>query len=167
MNSSGSYEVHPLNILHLTASIGPASGGLGPVAIELTKEQRLLGHSPAIWTLDTANIVGHAAQLEGIEPAALSTFPRFGPRQLGYSLQMEQAAVSAKGAGYDMLHQHGIRLAMSRVTNRWRSVFRRPTVVAPHGTLEEYTLRISGQMNIHGYLVLNRFILDVTDANSD
>jgi glycosyltransferase involved in cell wall biosynthesis len=56
---------------------------------------------------------------------------------------MEQAATSAEGANYDVLHQHSIWLAISRVTSRWRKAFYRPAVVAPHGTLEESALRRS------------------------
>lgn len=34
-------------------------------------------------------------------------------------------------------------MANSRVTNRWRATFGRPTVIAPHGTLEAYGLKRS------------------------
>jgi glycosyltransferase involved in cell wall biosynthesis len=56
---------------------------------------------------------------------------------------MEQAAASPLGATYDILHQHSLWLAHSRVTSGWRATFKRPTIVAPHGTLEEYILKRS------------------------
>lgn len=142
MNSSVGFDTPPLRVLHLTASVGPKSGGLGPVAIGFAKEQCLLGHSSSIWTLDTATDRENTIQLERMNSAILKTYSRFGPHQFGYSPQMEQAVVSS-GAVYDVLHQHSIWLAISRVTSRWRSAFQRPTIIAPHGTLEEFTLKIS------------------------
>jgi glycosyltransferase involved in cell wall biosynthesis len=143
MNSSVRYEANPLNILHLTSSIGPTSGGLGSAVVGFAQEQRLLGHYPAIWTLDPPSSVMDLTQANRLNPLDLSTYPILGPRQVGYSPTMEQAAKFTKGANYDVLHQHSIWLAVSRVTNLWRSTFSRPTIVAPHGTLEEFMLRRS------------------------
>lgn len=56
---------------------------------------------------------------------------------------MERAAIFDQGNAYNVLHQHGIWLAISRVTNRWRATFGRPTVIAPHGSLEAPALRRS------------------------
>lgn len=143
MISSTACDFHPLRILHLVASVGPQSGGLGPVAIGFAKEQYLLGHCPAIWSLDPESVFIELTKAKEMKLSCFSSFPALGPRQVGYSPSMEQAATSAKGAYYDVFHQHSIWLAISRVTNHWRAAFSRPTVVAPHGTLEEYTLKMS------------------------
>ena len=134
---------HPLKILHLVASIGLQSGGSGQVAVGFMHEQHLLGHCAAIWTIDPRSITADLALKNRMNLSELNTFYAWWPSRVGYSPSMEQAATSEKGAYYDVLHQHSIWLAISRVTNRWRTAFSRPTVVAPHGTLEEYSIKIS------------------------
>jgi glycosyltransferase involved in cell wall biosynthesis len=56
---------------------------------------------------------------------------------------MERMAVSRAGNRFDIIHQHGIWAANSRVTNRWRSRFSRPTIINPQGTLEDWALHHS------------------------
>ena len=56
---------------------------------------------------------------------------------------MEQASKNGIGQKLDLLHQHGIWMANSRVSNGWRNTWGRPTVLAPQGSLETYALRIS------------------------
>lgn len=73
----------------------------------------------------------------------IATFPTLGPFGIGYSKAMERTALSDVGERFDIVHQTSIWSAKSRVTNRWRSRFQRPTVVAPQGALEAYTLRRS------------------------
>jgi glycosyltransferase involved in cell wall biosynthesis len=143
MISSAGCDFHPLRILHLVASIGLQSGGSGQVAVGFMHEQHLLGHCPGIWTIDPRSITADLAQKDRMNLSELNTFHAWWPSRVGYSPSMEQAAMAAKGKCYDVLHQHSIWLAISRVTNRWRTAFSRPTVVAPHGTLEEYTIKIS------------------------
>lgn len=133
-------DARPLRILHLIASISSKSGGLGPVAIGFAHEQLLDGHCPAIWSLDQSFESDGLANTNGLNPSDLKVFPTFGPGWLGYSPAMEKEAISSVGASYDILHQHSIWLAISRVTRRWHGSFSRPTVVAPHGTLEAYSL---------------------------
>ena len=133
-------NTHPLRIIHLIASIGPMSGGLGPVAVGFTREQSLYGHCPTIWTLDSSFESTDLAKTNGLNPSDIKVFSTFGPSWLGYSPAMEKEAISSVGASYDILHQHSIWLAISRVTGRWHGSFSRPTVVTPHGTLEAYSL---------------------------
>jgi glycosyltransferase involved in cell wall biosynthesis len=55
----------------------------------------------------------------------------------------ERWAESRAAGEFDVLHQHGIWTAMSRVTTRWRQAHGRPTVIAPHGSLEAVPLTYS------------------------
>lgn len=132
-----------LRILHLAALVGSRSGGLGPTASGLAEHQRALGHGADIWSLDTdveitlARQTGHLAKLD------VRNFGTRGPWQFGYSPTLEHAIGSMLGAGYDILHQHSIWMGNSRATTHWRNKFRRPTIVAPHGTLEAFTLKQS------------------------
>jgi glycosyltransferase involved in cell wall biosynthesis len=113
---------------------------LGPVAIGFAHEQLLTGHCPAIWSLDPSFESAELAKKNGLNPSNFKTFPVFGPSWLGYSPAMEKEAISSGGASFDILHQHSIWLAISRVTRCWHRSFSRPTVVTPHGTLEAYSL---------------------------
>ena len=142
MSSSPPCDSGQLNILHLAALVGRRSGGLGPVAIGFTREQRILGHQSAVWCLDSPADAVEVARESGLE-GSIVTYQIRGPSWVGYSPTMEQVAISPRGAAYDILHQHGIWMANSRVTNRWRAAFGRPTVVAPHGALKAYALRRS------------------------
>jgi glycosyltransferase involved in cell wall biosynthesis len=47
------------------------------------------------------------------------------------------------GGDYSVVHQHGIWMANSRVSNRWRATFGRPTLIAPQGALEAGVLKRS------------------------
>jgi glycosyltransferase involved in cell wall biosynthesis len=134
---------HSLKVVHLTASIGPLSGGLGPIAVGLTKGQRLLGAKPQIWTIDVPSKKAELLQANGLDSSELNTFSAWKPYQIGFAPAMEREAISAKGEAVDVIHQHSIWLLLSRVTRNWQAAFSRPTVINPQGTLEEYTLKIS------------------------
>lgn len=138
-------KARPLNILHLVsaAGVGAASGGLGPVALGFSKEQKSLDCKPVIWTLNPSFVSQEEEKNNGLNIQDIKYFNTLGPRQIGYSPSMEQKALTQEGEAFDVLHQHGLWLMVSRVTNRWRNAFSRPTIVAPHGTLDDYALRRS------------------------
>jgi glycosyltransferase involved in cell wall biosynthesis len=133
---------HP-SILHVLPSIGRRSGGLGPIAVNLAREQRRLGCCASVWCLDSPAAACESARESGLEERAAVTFPVSGPASIGFSPRMERAVASQQGEVYTILHQHGIWMANSRVTNRWRGALERATVVAPQGSLEDYALRRS------------------------
>lgn len=133
----------PLNILHLAASIGRNSGGIGPTLVELTREQCVLGQRATIWSLDPPAEAGWVATTNGIAAESIVTFPVWGPAQIGFSPRMERAASTVPGASFDILHQHSIWMGNSRATSCWRAKLKRPTVVALGGTLEAYALKRS------------------------
>ncbi len=131
-----------MRILHMVPSVGRDSGGLGSVALGFVQGQETLGHEATIWCLDTSSEITEAVRTWSLKSPIFSS-PVLGPSKVGYSPTAERVVSSSLGNHYDVLHQHGIWMANSRVTNRWRATFRRPTVVAPHGTLEAYALRRS------------------------
>lgn len=73
----------------------------------------------------------------------VQVFPAAGPASIAFSPAAERWARSPEAAGFPVLHQHGIWQAFSRVTVRWRERLRRPTVVAPHGSLDRAVLSYS------------------------
>lgn len=107
----------------------------------LAREQNALGHVAHIWTLDSLDESNPASEW-GLEQS-LFTFPVLGPASIGFSLAAERAIRSRHTPAYDILHQHGIWMANSRLTCQWRAATGRPTIIAPHGTLEPYALRRS------------------------
>jgi glycosyltransferase involved in cell wall biosynthesis len=132
-----------LEILHISPYVGRKSGGVGSVVLGFAAEQQELGQHPTIWCLTPSEEVKTVAQYAGLSEKTVVSFPQTGPAFLGYSQAMERVAVGSKGASFDILHQHGIWHALSRVSIRWRSTFNRPTIVAPHGMLETLALKRS------------------------
>jgi len=131
-----------LRILHITPFVGRASFGIGPIVLNLAAAQQALGHSISIWCFDAP---ADARQLEvsyALHNQTILSFPILGPTRLGYSPAMEQATFQ-EGATYDVVHQHGIWTGVSRALNRWRVRTRRPTLIAPQGSLEPWALRRS------------------------
>jgi glycosyltransferase involved in cell wall biosynthesis len=131
-----------MRILHVVASIGSRSGGLGPIALGFAQTQHRLGHDPAIWTLDSPNEaceIAHAWELHN----SIVTSTVLGPASIGYSPSAERLSSSMVGGDYSVVHQHGIWMANSRVSNRWRATFGRPTLIAPQGALEAGVLKRS------------------------
>jgi glycosyltransferase involved in cell wall biosynthesis len=140
MISSAQHDFQQLSILHLVGSVSKRSGGLGPVAVGLAEGQLALGHRPTIWTLDQD--ADSELENEFKPQVSLQVYPTYGPFWLGFSPVMEKA-INQQGHTWRVLHQHSIWKASSRVTNRWRDTFRRPTVIAPQGTLEHFAVRRS------------------------
>jgi glycosyltransferase involved in cell wall biosynthesis len=115
---------------------------MGSVAVAFVREQQSLGCRPMIWTLDRESET-ELARENDLDARSVGCFPSVGPAAIGLSPAMEYAARNGVAQEFDLVHQHGIWMANSRVTNRWRKTWRRPTVLAPHGTLETYALNIS------------------------
>jgi glycosyltransferase involved in cell wall biosynthesis len=110
----------------------------------MSREQRTLGHCVSIWSIDLNRKYKQAISQNNDEWAInVNVFETLGPKGLGFSPMMEKSAVNAAASNYDLIHQHSIWLAVSRITNRWRSKYDRPTVISPHGTLEDFCLKRS------------------------
>jgi glycosyltransferase involved in cell wall biosynthesis len=134
--------VTDIKVLHLVQSIGQNSAGMGSVASSLVREQHSLGCQPMIWTLDRES-EAELARENNLEERYFKCFPYVGPAFLGFTPAMERAAHNRVGQEFDLVHQHGIWMANSRVTNQWRHAWGRPTVLSPHGSLEQFALKIS------------------------
>ena len=132
-----------LCVRHLLATVGPKSFGLGSVALHLVREQRALGIDARVWCLDRPSDVAWALRTADLAPEAVVAFRPLGPDFLGYSAALERAVLGTDGQGVHVIHQHGIWTAVSRAANLWRRRFRRPTVIAPHGSLEAWAIRRS------------------------
>jgi poly(glycerol-phosphate) alpha-glucosyltransferase len=126
-----------IHVLHTTPMLGPRAYGPSPVVLNLVREQAEHGMDPRVWCLEADQAAVSA--LDG----TVRAFPSRGPRALHYSPEMERAAVDGRHGTFDLLHQHGVFLGLSRVAMRWRSASGGPTVITPHGCLSPVALRIS------------------------
>ncbi|MFZ2360456.1 MAG: glycosyltransferase [Anaerolineae bacterium] len=131
-----------IRALHITASIGRGSFGLGQVAVNLAKAQNDLNADARIWCLDSDAQIAWAITLPSLERSTVTAFPCLGPSRLGFGPAMLSAARS-DGADVDVVHQHGIWTACSHVSNTLRRVHDTPIVVAPHGSLQKLALKRS------------------------
>lgn len=122
--------------------VGPSSFGLGPVGLNLAKEQNDLGVEAAIWCLDDESDILWACESSGLSTSRVRGFAHTGPRTLGLSFAMERAFKNEQDT-CDIIHQHGIWTGLSRVSNIARSRHHTPVVVAPHGSLEAWAKRKS------------------------
>jgi len=134
--------MNTLRILHLAQSIGRKSTGMGSGVIALVHAEQSQGCHPMIWTLDREPEI-ELARENGLDVDSLRCFPPLGPASIGFTPAMERAARNQSGQEFNLLHQHGLWMANSRVTNRWRQRWSRPVLLSPHGTLEPYALKIS------------------------
>jgi glycosyltransferase involved in cell wall biosynthesis len=124
-------------ILHLVPSIHPGMGGLAALSVGFAESQLQLGHDTRLWCTDSPARVEEAWRVHGFPREMVRRFPAL--PVVGFTPGMERA-VAHEGACFQAVHQHGIWPMISRVTNRWREVFGRPTVVAPQGSLEPRSL---------------------------
>jgi glycosyltransferase involved in cell wall biosynthesis len=123
-----------MRIIHLVPSVGPYSGGMGASTIEMVRAQQEAGVLPSIWCADDAQVAAAAAR--GLDVASLLVA---GPRRFALSFSGERRS---RMAGVDVVHQHGLWTAQSRITEAFRSR-NIPAVVAPHGSLAPYARRRS------------------------
>ena len=147
-------DVKTLRVLNLTYKVGRAGGGIGAVALNLAVQQNLCGADSRVWSLDCEEERMRVSASSGMPEAALKSYPYYGPAFLGFSPAMERAAAGPERCSFDILHQHGLWTAVSRVTNAWRSKHKRSTIVAPHGALQLWSLqrsRLKKKLALAGY----------------
>jgi glycosyltransferase involved in cell wall biosynthesis len=102
---------------------------MGTVALALATGQRSTGIEASVWCVDPPSVAAGTGSHEVLVP-----LPLIGPARLAWSPGGERLA---RMTAADVVHQHGLWTAQSRITG----VFRRrgsATVVAPHGSLEPY-----------------------------
>ena len=131
------------SVRHVLLTVGRASTGTGSVALNPVREQRALGIDARIWCLDSPAEIQSAAESNELDADCITGYSPKGPAFLGYSPDMGRAALGTEGQNIDIIHQHGIWTGISWMTKRWRETFHRPTVIAPHGSLEQWALRRS------------------------
>ena len=79
----------------------------------------------------------------GIPEGMITRYKALEFSRLYFSPSMERAVSLDSSGVINVVHQHGIWTALSRVTNRWREAHKVLTVVAPHGALAGVALNRS------------------------
>ncbi len=131
-----------MNIVHIIPNVGPKSFGLGPVALNLVREQCKLGHDAVIWCLDSNRDRRWAAETNGLNLDCIRNFPVTPPDHIRWSYAMVKTARRESGR-ITVLHQHALWTGLSYLTDKMHRVHDIPTVVAPHGSLEKWALNVS------------------------
>lgn len=139
---NGPADVRP-RVLHIARSAAADSCGVGAIVRALVAEQNDKGVSSQCWSVATSESLQAAATADAIPVEYFRGFPVVGPRRLAFSRELLREVTSVDASGYGIIHQHGMWSAASLATARWRERFNRPTVIAPHGTLDPWALRQS------------------------
>ena len=144
-----------LRILHLSSFVGKRSFGVGPAVLNLVRGQQALGHHAQIWSCDLEFEARELVAKSHLNLNTIRTIPILGPSRLAYSPAMERA-IKQQAKEYDVIHEHGIWTAVSRVVNWWRARTGKPTVIAPHGSLDAWALRRSNWKKRMALLIYER-----------
>lgn len=131
-----------MHVVHITPQVGRTSFGIGPVVLNLIRSQQILGLNSSVYTCDSESEADALAQQYNLGRTIFNTFRVVGPQRLGYSPALEHAIVERR-MDIDIIHQHGVWTAVSRATKAWRKLTSKPTVIAPHGSLDAWALRRS------------------------
>ncbi len=132
-----------MNLLHLVCGVGPLSFGIGSVVLNYVIEQNFLHNNSNIWCFDSKICLNEICKCYNIKQDTIKRFSLFGPKCLSFSPSMEYSAFSSAVKKYDIFHQHGLWTGVSRVSSIIRIRHSLPSVISPHGSLENWALQRS------------------------
>lgn len=134
------YEPASLNSLHIVAGIDARNGGPSYSVPRLCRALRSAGPNAELFTLRelSSNEYDHIRFFQQTAPAV----PLLGDLKLSLDLDraLNQAAPS-----FDVVHVHGLWLAVNAYAGRAAAKAHRPLVVSPRGMLAPEALRFSRQ----------------------
>ena len=128
-----------MRLIHVVPDIGPEGGGMGEVAVDLSRTLSARGIDSTVWTLSSAGSMEWAVDHRSLRPNEAVAFACTGPRSVGYSLTL-QRTLAGTDAGGTIVHQHGIWLGLSAAVHRWSAHAGGKVVVAPHGALDPWAV---------------------------
>lgn len=125
-----------MKILHL-ANVGGETrgGGVHEVAYNFYLYQRGLGINAQLWFPGTQEEREFYADQNNIKVKPTYFNPNYG--------LMKELWNREEVMDFDLIHQHGIYLPTSLISNRFRASKRGPVIIQPHGYLEPYRVQIS------------------------
>jgi glycosyltransferase involved in cell wall biosynthesis len=130
-----------MKIVQLSPGVGKSAYGVGAVVLGVTRALIESGAEVECWSLDSPSELSVAAHLYEIKKSALRGFDILGPAKIGYSSSMERWA---RAHPPDVLHQHMLWMAPSRIANQIRKTRSDLiSVVAAHGSLASWAMEQS------------------------
>ncbi|PTX98381.1 group 1 glycosyl transferase [Opitutus sp. ER46] len=126
------------SVIHLAPSVGRPSFGLGPPPLNLARYQAVMGLNSGIYSADRQTELDWASANSGCPREQLSGFRQFGPGNVVFSPAMSRALWSAERC--DLVHQHGTWTLQGLYASIWARRYRRPLVLAPHGSFTDWAL---------------------------
>ncbi|MGN6602365.1 MAG: glycosyltransferase [Ginsengibacter sp.] len=132
-----------MNILNIVTGIGKESFGLGQISVNLASAQLSQNNDVEIWCLDNNENINWASEAHNFPVERISTFKLIGPKKIWYSRQIEQEVEKVKNNNFEIVHQHGIWTGISRATLKFSKKKNIPTIIAPHGSLNNWVLNLS------------------------
>jgi glycosyltransferase involved in cell wall biosynthesis len=132
-----------LDILHNVNSIGKSSFGFGQISVSLAKAQHDLGNNVNLWCVDNEEGIKWASATHDFPVEYFKRFDLWGPKFLWYSPEMIRSAKKDVSGAFDIVHQHGIWSGVSIATLMFSQKGKTHTIIAPHGTLNQWALNTS------------------------
>lgn len=121
----------------LTASVSPLAGGLYGVLPPLVRGLGGAGCDVRVFGIGSTDEQADSSW----HGANVCICPRIGPRSFGFAPRLHPALDEAQ---LDVLHTHGLWMYPSVAAVRWRTRWRRPLVVSPHGMLDPWAVHNAG-----------------------
>ena len=128
-----------MRLIHVVPDIGPEGGGMGEVAVDLSRSLSSGGIDSTVWTLSSPKAMEWAAGRRKLRPNEAVNFACTGPRSVGYSHTLLRALAGTDACG-TIVHQHGIWLGLSAAVHRWSSRTNGRVMIAPHGALDAWAV---------------------------
>ncbi len=132
-----------IKILNSVTTVGKASFGLGQICVNLASAQLSLGNDVRIWCLDNEDNVNWASQTHNFPVERIDAFNLIGPKKIWYSPQILEEVDKTTHGIFEIVHQHGIWSGISSATRKFSKKKNIPTIIAPHGSLNNWVLHIS------------------------
>jgi len=89
------------------------------------------------------SIINYMANLKGLDPKLVRSFPIYGPASLAVSPKALLSVLKGEWDDFDLCHQHGIWNFSTLISLIWAKRTGKPVIIQPHGTLFPDTLAIS------------------------
>lgn len=132
-----------MKILHNVSSVGKASYGLGQISVNLARAQYSIGHDVSMWCLDNDENIKWAAATHDFPSERITGFVPTGPLNIWFSPKIKKYANQNANGIFDIVHQHGIWAGVSVATLSFSQKKKIPTIIAPHGSLNQWALNLS------------------------
>jgi glycosyltransferase involved in cell wall biosynthesis len=129
-----------IKILHSVHTVGKESFGLGQISVSLASAQYSIGHDVKVWCLDTEKNIKWAAATHEFPAKRINRFKLLGPPSLTFSAEIVKEANNLDQNMFDIVHQHGIWTGISKATLILAENKKIPTIIAPHGSLNQWAL---------------------------